>query len=150
MIYPAPAAIDGEFETAWKAAPDVAPEPEGDGWGVDPTAEALAGGTKVAGLFDFIKPAGDGVSGQTHKAMREAGVGPYEIDRNSVVLPARADDATGIRYDSSVGDQIRAKRAADRQNQKDILLIDIKKANPRGDPAKWNARAEERLKEQGL
>lgn len=51
--------------------------------------------------------------------------------------------------DTRVDDQIRVKKAADRQKQKDFLLDDIKRANPKAGPAKWDARAEERLREMG-
>jgi hypothetical protein len=44
---------EGEYEAAWRAAPDVTPEPKEEDWGIDPTAEALASGTKLAGGVGF-------------------------------------------------------------------------------------------------
>lgn len=54
-----------------------------------------------------------------------------------------------VASDTGVDDVIRAKKATDRQKQKDFLLDDIKRANPRGAPDQWDARAEEKLKALG-
>ena len=105
--------------------------------------ESSAQPIKLAGVADWLKPSSDGVSAQTHAAMKAAGVGAYDGDSAKSKPPQTAQ------VDSGVADQIRASNASDRQKQKDLLLEDIRKANPRGDQKAWNARAEEKLKALG-
>jgi hypothetical protein len=109
----------------------------------EPDEESSAPPIKLAGVADWLKPSGDGVSAQMHAAMQREGVGPYGGDS------ARAKPTQAMQADSGVADQIRASKASDRQKQKDLLLEDIRKANPRGDQKAWNARAEEKLKALG-
>lgn len=50
---------------------------------------------------------------------------------------------------ASVDDQIRAKKAVDRQTQKDFMMDDIKRSNPKGSAKDWDSRADEKLKAAG-
>ncbi len=82
-----------DYETAWREAPQsAAPEPTDD-WPEELPGDRM----QLAGLGDDLigkvfGKRGDGVSMQTHKAMKEAGVGKYE---DEPAKPAAPTEGTG-------------------------------------------------------
>lgn len=96
--------------------------------------------TKVAGLFDPIKPVGDGVDYRTHKGMKEAGVGPYDGSNAKLAPPAIQNG------DSRIDDQIMDAKARDRKNRETEMMETIKKAYPQKE---WDRVLKEKLKKEG-
>jgi hypothetical protein len=120
------------------SADGAAPAQDGASDEVDRFREGFKGGEKVAGMFDFMKPAGDGVSSQTHAAMKEAGVGPYEGSN------AKPSSKPGASDDGSAG--IMDARARDKKNREIQMMETIKKAYPQKE---WDRVLKEKMKAEG-
>jgi hypothetical protein len=69
--------------------------------------------------------------------------------KNSGYFDAPAKPAPQAGSDTGVDDKIREKKAVDRQKQKDFMMDDIKRANPKGSAKDWDSRAEEKMKASG-
>lgn len=101
----------------------------------DTTLGGLGSGDKLAGGVSFQSQAvinGLKKEGYLDEPAKPSSASPVPVERGA-----------------SVDDQIRTKKAMDRQKQKDFMLDDIRRANPKGTPKEWDSRAEEKLKAAG-